>query len=58
MTDWYEQGKKSIFEKIASEHGCNYHEVVQFYRYFTEVGLAGDYDVEKEVFYEEAWTND
>lgn len=52
MTDqWFDNGRELIMKRIAHEMRIDQYTVEQIYSKFSEFSLAGDYDVEKEVFW-------
>lgn len=50
--DWYEEGYDRVMKDAADALGFHQNVVASVYRYFSELGLAGDYDVEKEIIWD------
>lgn len=49
--DWYEEGHDRLMQEAADDLGFDLNTITEVYGYFSRLGLAGDYDVEKETIW-------
>jgi len=56
--DWYKEGYDRLMKEASKDLDLHQNVVAVVYRYFSNLGFAGDYDVEKELLWDMYYADD